>query len=149
MKNLKDQKGITLVALVITIIVLLILAGISLQLVVGDTGILTRAQNANESQKLAGIREKVELEVANVAADYYQKKYVEGATVTQTTVGEYIQSKSSDIETALKLDTGDTFVIASFSGNEATATLTVGSESYTGKIDKDGKWTKPIKITKS
>ena len=53
MKNLKDQKGITLVALVITIIVLLILAGVSLSLVVGDNGILGRASNSSAVQKAA------------------------------------------------------------------------------------------------
>ena len=38
------QEGITLVALVITIIVLIILAGISINTLVGDTGIITKAQ---------------------------------------------------------------------------------------------------------
>lgn len=41
---LKGQKGITLVALVVTIVVLIILAGISIALVLGDNGILTRAK---------------------------------------------------------------------------------------------------------
>ena len=41
----KNQKGITLITLVITIVVLLILAGVGLNLVVGD-GLLTRAQEA-------------------------------------------------------------------------------------------------------
>lgn len=43
---LKEQKGITLVALVITIIVLLILAGITISLVIGNNGILNRAKEA-------------------------------------------------------------------------------------------------------
>lgn len=41
-----NNKGITLVALVVTIVVLLILAGISLNLVLGQNGIITRAQEA-------------------------------------------------------------------------------------------------------
>ena len=43
---LKKQKGITLVALVITIVVLLILAGVSINLVLGDNGIVKKAQGA-------------------------------------------------------------------------------------------------------
>ena len=42
----KGNKGITLVALVVTIVVLLILAGISLNLILGENGIITRAQDA-------------------------------------------------------------------------------------------------------
>lgn len=43
-----NAKGITLVALVITIVVLLILAGISLNLVIGNNGIITKAQEAKK-----------------------------------------------------------------------------------------------------
>ena len=46
---LKKQKGITLVALVITMVVLLILAGVSINLVLGDNGIIKRAQKARDS----------------------------------------------------------------------------------------------------
>ena len=42
----KNQKGITLITLVITIVVLLILAGVGLNLVLGSDGLLTRAQEA-------------------------------------------------------------------------------------------------------
>lgn len=45
----KGKKGITLISLVITIVVLLILAGISINAVVGDNGIIKKAQ---ESSKL-------------------------------------------------------------------------------------------------
>ena len=45
---LKQKKGITLVALVITIIVLLILAGVSISMVVGDNGVLTQAQKMQQ-----------------------------------------------------------------------------------------------------
>ena len=42
----KEMKGITLVALVVTIVVLLILAGVSINLVLGDNGIITKAKEA-------------------------------------------------------------------------------------------------------
>ena len=44
----RDNKGITLIALVITIIVLLILAGVSIAMLTGENGILTQAQRAKE-----------------------------------------------------------------------------------------------------
>ena len=45
----KKEKGITLVALVVTIVVLLILAGVSLSLVIGQQGLVGRAQNAQNT----------------------------------------------------------------------------------------------------
>ncbi len=59
--NNKLQKGITLIALVITIIVLLILAGVSIATLTGDNGILTKASNASEETRGASVEEAVEL----------------------------------------------------------------------------------------
>ena len=42
----KTEKGITLVALVVTIVVLLILAGVSINLVLGNNGIIAKAKEA-------------------------------------------------------------------------------------------------------
>ena len=42
----KDKRGITLIGLVLTIIVLLVLAGVSLSLVLGDNGVLNKAKQA-------------------------------------------------------------------------------------------------------
>ena len=44
MKN--KEKGITLIALVVTIVVLLILAGVSISMLTGENGIITQAQDA-------------------------------------------------------------------------------------------------------
>ena len=57
------QNGITLIALVITIIVLLILAGVSIAMLTGQNGILTQANNAKNETELASAKEKVELAV--------------------------------------------------------------------------------------
>ena len=65
MKNTKEMKksqGITLIALVITIIVLLILAGVSIAALTGNNGILTQAGQAKDSNNIAGVKEKVEVE---------------------------------------------------------------------------------------
>ena len=59
----KNVHGITLIALVITIIVLLILAGVSIAMLTGQNGILTQANNAKNATELASAKEKVELAV--------------------------------------------------------------------------------------
>ena len=64
-KNIEknNAKGITLIALVITIIVLLILAGVSIAMLTGDNGIITQANNAKVANEKATAKEKVEMEV--------------------------------------------------------------------------------------
>lgn len=57
----KQSKGITLIALVITIIVLLILAGITINLTIGQRGILNRAQEAGRNYQEAAKREGEQL----------------------------------------------------------------------------------------
>ena len=63
--NLKDlrksAKGITLIALVITIIVLLILAGVSIAMLTGQNGILTQAQNASKQTDIGKEKEQIAL----------------------------------------------------------------------------------------
>ena len=67
-QNLKERvngkNGITLIALVITIIVLLILAGVTIATLTGDNGILTKAQNAKTQNDKATVKEKVDLAIA-------------------------------------------------------------------------------------
>ena len=57
----KKEKGITLVALVVTIVVLLILAGVSLSLVIGNQGILTRSKTAATNYTNAAAEERTQL----------------------------------------------------------------------------------------
>lgn len=59
---IKLNKGITLIALVITIIVLLILAGVSIAMLTGTNGILTQAQNAKQTTEIAQVKEEWDLE---------------------------------------------------------------------------------------
>ena len=46
----KNNKGITLVALAVTIIVLIILAGVSIRLAIGDNGILSESKSTNRKR---------------------------------------------------------------------------------------------------
>jgi hypothetical protein len=58
-----SNKGITLIALVITIIVLLILAGVTIITLTGDNGILTQAKSAKTQNEKSSIKEQIELAV--------------------------------------------------------------------------------------
>ena len=59
-----NNKGITLIALVITIIVLLILAGVSIAMLTGNNGILNQAQNAVGKTDRAEAVERINTEIA-------------------------------------------------------------------------------------
>ena len=57
----KENKGITLIALVITVIILLILAGVTIATLTGDNGILTKASEAREQTEIAVETEAIKL----------------------------------------------------------------------------------------
>ena len=62
-KGYKSQKGITLIALVITIIVLLILAGVSIASLTGENGLLNKAVTAKEATERAELIEQMKIEI--------------------------------------------------------------------------------------
>ena len=61
----KKENGITLIALVITIIVLLILAGVSVAMLTSENGIINQAQNAKEETEIASEKEAIQLTMIN------------------------------------------------------------------------------------
>ena len=68
-ENLKQEKAITLIALVITVIVLLILAGVSIAMLTGDNGIITQATKSKEQTEQASDEEKIQLAVLGTKID--------------------------------------------------------------------------------
>ena len=71
-KKIKKQvQGITLIALVVTVIVLLIFAGVAINLTVGDNGLFRRAQNAADTWQMAEQNEQKEMEQAGEFIDDY------------------------------------------------------------------------------
>ena len=66
---MKNNKGITLLALVITIVILLILAGITLSVVIGENGLIGKSRDAASETKIAQIDEEISLAWANSMVD--------------------------------------------------------------------------------
>ncbi len=94
----KGEKGITLIALVITIIVLLILAGISIAMLLGDSGIITMATKAEQETKEAQLEESLNLMISslnieNIGTDNIQnnsssRSYIENRMVAEGVIRE-------------------------------------------------------------
>ena len=74
---MKKEKGITLVSLVITIIILLILAGIAIWALTGENGLFARAKEAREKTQKEAATEKINLVIADVYAENYAEKLEE------------------------------------------------------------------------
>ena len=69
-EKIKNTKGITLVALIITVIILLILAGVTISLVIGDNGLITKSKQGVEESEMASIKEKAELTLDDLEFDH-------------------------------------------------------------------------------
>lgn len=129
---MKEQKGITLIALVITIIVLLILAGVSIAMLTGENGILNQAVKAGDNTKVAEAKEVAGLDVNDKIAEYYEKKYASSTTVTEANAGAYVKANLTSSDT-------DKYTIVS--GNITIVPKTNDGKTVTGAIGDDGKVT--------
>ena len=141
---MKNSKGITLVALVVTIIVLLILAGVSLRLVAGGDGIMNRAKNAADTNYRAEAKEEAELLIANYVSDWYEAKYVTTPRTSDTCV-VYVINKLGTTPGTTKNTTGSgnyTVVI------NTPATETATSTSITvSNVEGKNRLKSPVTVT--
>ena len=139
---MKGNKGITLIALVITIIVLLILAGVSIAMLSGENSILGRSKQASIANAIGDGKEQVALTVNAAVADYYSVKYA-GATVTgltaETVKGETAESPASLVAyvvtkvNALSSTVNGVTIEAEAATSSADGTITVTSTDDTNK----------------
>ena len=117
--QIRTQKGITLLALVITIIVLLILAGITIGAITGDNGIIGNAGRAKE-----------EAEIAN------EKEILEKATVQAMGNNKYGNIEEEELQEQLDKETGEGKAEATDVGEGFEVLFKESNRYYT--IDKDG-----------
>ena len=110
---IKNQKGVTLIALVITIIVLLILAGVSIAMLTGENGLLTKASGAKEKTRIAEIAEYVQLGIASAYANSVDPN--DGTAFNIGSIATEVTSSSGKITT----------------GSGQNLTLVDGSTTYT------------------
>ena len=121
--DMKKNKGITLVALVVTIVVLLILAGVSINLVLGDNGIIAKAKEAQRKSAEASQNDLIGM---NELAQQLGEK-INGSTgsgsgnggtggKTEPETVPYLPSDDFHYDTSTSVDTG--LVIQDGSGNE-------------------------------
>ena len=120
MKKL-NQRGITLIALVITIIVLLILAGVSIAMLTGQNGILTQAQKAKTTTDNKSAEEKVKLAVMAARSQSETGALEADKLVTEVTTnyGGQAETTAGGFPVTVTID-GKSFTVSST--GEVTAT---------------------------
>ena len=126
LNKIKTTNGITLIALVITIIVLLILAGVTIATLTGENGILTRASEASEQTEIAEEEEAIRLAYSGVLADN------NGSGVSASELQDELRNNGYN---ATVTDNGDgTFTVKFESGREYTinADGSISNEPGTG-----------------
>lgn len=141
---LRQEKGITLIALVITIIVLLILAGVTIAMLTGENGILTRASDSKVASVMGDAKDMVSLKASDAVAEYYNTKYVNGTTVSADSATAYVIEKVNGMTV-----TGATVTAT---GTKITITYTADSNVKSeGTVTDNGgiSWTDTWKATTS
>lgn len=99
MRKTKESAGITLIALVITIIVLLILAGISIITLTGQNGILTQANKAKQENELGEEKERASLVSQELKIEKAQGKDVDKTGFQKMVDSQFGSSKATgDVE---------------------------------------------------
>ena len=136
-KKKKLNEGITLIALVVTIVVLLILAGVSIQMLGGEDGIITQAVEAKDRNKIEAIKERINLWKTNEKINE-----LAGGSSTESIIDELYNDKLITDEEKQKLENGESIIIGEGKSWEEEISLvpTIGdicTEENIGKAVKN------------
>ena len=101
---MKNNKGITLIALVVTIIVLLILAGVSIAMLTGNNGILSRAQDARDNSAAGTLDEAAKIAVGNILTENLKWPYGTATTTEGVTTYSLDSTAVDAAKTAIQTE---------------------------------------------
>ena len=137
---MKNNKGITLIALVVTIIVLLILAAVSIAMLTGQNGILTRASEASWETKLRSASETISYNITEEITAYYNKTYnsgEEGPDSMEQAIYNGLTASYNDIDVTNDINT-QVPNKDSITSTAKTITLTCKSHTLKGSLTTGG-----------
>ena len=104
---MRKQRGITLIALVFTIIVLFILAGVSIAMLTGDNGILTRSREAETTTKDKNNEEIVKLAVSDLLTEYYAGGEIANNITNTTNNPNTLELTADELKKAINRTSSD------------------------------------------
>ena len=124
----KNERGITLIALVVTIVVLLILAGVSISMITGENGIITQAQKSKLQTEIGKEKEYITLSVSAVKGDKISR-------------GDTSEITSSELQNEINNYTDE----ATVTGNGTLKVTYESGRSY--EVEQDGSITQKEELT--
>ena len=157
---MKNNKGITLIALVVTIIVLLILAGVSIAMLTGDNGIISNSQKAKSNTLEAQAKEEISMALNSIKTEVLAQVNTNSTYSPITSSSDLVKSAITGL-TATNSAADNTSTTGYYIDNTtASDTITItyvnkennfkveGSIKFeTGKFANGGTITKPAKST--
>lgn len=142
----KNQNGITLVALVVTIVVLLILAGVTIALVMNNNSVINRAKDVRDLSGDKSVRELVSVAVMATQTDYFTDKgdfsdipttpAADKQAAINTAAGTSLQKELKNVGLDANLPT--VTIINGVLKVESPVTVTLNGKSYAVTIDTAG-----------
>ena len=129
-KRKKQEKGITLIALIVTIVVLLLLAGVTLNLVLSNNGVISKAKQAVEENDAAEAKDGMSLYLANLKIDKEQD--------SNFRLADYLSSNIGNEGVEDFLNNGDGHAQVAYRGHIFLVDLNDYSFEYLGKSDGTG-----------
>ena len=162
----KKERGITLIALVVTIIVLIVLAGISINLIFGNFGVITKEKEAKEESLKQTAKEVMNLKITSIQIENYTEnktlpslqflanklcedsdmEYVLAQSKAHASLDKIDTTNLSSIYTKLKeypyeFEINDSLQLASIDGvkiadNNKDGTVTLTQEQYNSILNR-------------
>ena len=133
-KATKQSKGITLIALIVTIVVMIVVAGVTINMTVGENGIFTKAVKAKEMQEAAEVKERLELKQLdarlalggeNMTLENYLKYLVDQGMIDESDIEDTVDSNTKTILV------DDKYIYSVIKNDDGSITL-----EYEGKAGK-------------
>ena len=135
MEKIKNNKAITLIALIITIIILLILAGVAISFTIGEDGIFDKSKKGAEKYEMAEAKEQIELAI-------------QGLVMEKTQNGEDFPTLREIVDKLYedKIIISDDLTDEDNGGSEESTVIVTTTKKYLAEITLNGSWQYEIDV---
>ena len=130
----KNQNGVTLIALAVTIIVMLILAGVTMATLTGDTGIITQSRRTAAASTEGTVKENMSAAFTSVSMEVQTERAVSAAYSAEDHISEYLKIAADQIGKDAVIDNVTTLTegksISDLASNKGKYTIPEGKSLY-------------------
>ena len=130
---MNKNKGITLIALVITVIVLIILTAVTISAITGDEGILSQTKTATRETKIEGAKEQAEIVLSEMFVDFYKQTEIEraGDFIATEMLAQPVTTPNGEFTVTVGEKVNGNYPVTVYEGSVADETKTVATGTLT------------------